>query len=117
MTVSAKPSLRYELVCDGAVRRYPNGREVCCDTAKGRAEYMRRTEEMRLRQHNICVRGNHLIVDPTFDHQRSRGGHGGFRDDRVVNEETGELMNGVSCCLCNGNAGSRPFSLTQPLSL
>jgi hypothetical protein len=110
MPVNAKHSLRYDLVCDGAVRRYPNGREVCCSTPKGRAEYERRTEEMRLRQHNICARGNHFIVNPTFDHGRSRGGGGGFRDDRIVNEETGETMSGCSCWYCNGQAGSKPLT-------
>jgi hypothetical protein len=108
MTVSAKSSLRYKLILGGAVREYPDGRQVCCDTPKGKAIYQSRIEHMRLRQHNICARGNHPIVDPTFDHERSRGGHGGFRDDRVENE-AGKWMNGCSCCLCNGLAGSRPF--------
>lgn len=110
MPVTAKPSLKYDLICDGAVRKYHgSGREVCCDTPKGRAEYARRTEEMCLRQHNICKRAIHLIVDPTFDHERSRGGGGGFRDDRTRNEKTGEEMNGCSCLKCNGEAGSKPF--------
>jgi hypothetical protein len=36
------PSLRYELICNGAVRKYPDGREVCEDSLAGRREYLRR---------------------------------------------------------------------------
>jgi hypothetical protein len=104
---SAKTSLRYEIV-DGAYRKYPDGRQVCLETAKGRAEYQARTEAMRMRQHNICARGPHLIYEPTFDHQRSRGGGGGFRDDRIV-DDNGNMLNGCSCLKCNGKAGSRPL--------
>jgi hypothetical protein len=38
------PSLRYELICNGAVRKYPDGREVCEDSLAGRREYLRRLE-------------------------------------------------------------------------
>ena len=40
------PSLRYELICNGAVRKYPDGREVCEDSLAGRREYLRRLEAM-----------------------------------------------------------------------
>jgi len=69
--------LRYEVI-EGAVKRYPDGREVCLANEAGREEYARRIEVMRLRQHNICARGNHLIVFPSFDHGKSRGMGGGL---------------------------------------
>ena len=102
-----KTSLRYELV-DGAYRRYHgDGREVCLDNAKGKAEYKARTEAMRLRQHNICSRGTHLIVNPTFDHStRGRGLGGGTRDDRI-RDENANPINSCSCFMCNGAAGSK----------
>jgi hypothetical protein len=100
-----RTSLRYELV-DGAYRRYPD-REVCLENAKGKAEYKARTEAMRLRQHNICSRGTHLIVNPTFDHStHGRGLGGGTRDDRIV-DENGNEINSCSCFICNGAAGSK----------
>lgn len=48
------PSLRYELLLDGAVRRYPDGREVCQDSFPGRREYLRRLEIMLSRQMRMC---------------------------------------------------------------
>jgi hypothetical protein len=33
------PSLRYELILNGAVRKYPDGREVCEPNAQGTREY------------------------------------------------------------------------------
>jgi hypothetical protein len=101
-----RTSLRYEVV-DGAYKRYPDGREICLPNAKGKAEYKARTEAMRLRQHNICSRGYHLIVNPTFDHStRSRGMAGARRDDRIK-DENGNEINSCSCFTCNGAAGSR----------
>jgi len=41
-------SLRYELILDGAVRRYHDGREVCQDSKAGWLEYKRRAS------HWIC---------------------------------------------------------------
>jgi hypothetical protein len=104
--ITAKPSLRYELICDGAVRKYPNGREMCCDSPKGNREYKRRIEEMRLRQHNVCSLGNHLIVNPTFGHSEPRGMGGAWRDDRIVDKD-GKPMNSCQCLTCNVNLGSR----------
>lgn len=106
MTVTATPSLRYKLIHDDAVREYKNGRQVCCDTVKGQAIYKQRTAAMQLRQHNVCSRGNHLIVNPTFDHStRGRGMGAAFRDDRIE-DENGEPINSCSCFYCNGKAGS-----------
>lgn len=107
MPVTAHPSLKWELILDGAVRQYPDGREVCCDTAKGKAEYKRRTEEAALRQHGICSRGPHLIRNPTFDHStRPRSNGGGFRDDRIWDANQ-DPINSCSCYDCNGQAGSK----------
>lgn len=104
--ITATTSWRWELICDGAVRRYPDGRECCVRSRKGDAEYKRRTEAMRMRQHNICGRGAHLIVNPTFDHCRDSRGMGGARRDDRIEDENGP-MNCCSCWTCNGEAGSR----------
>ncbi len=104
---SKKQSLRFEVI-DGAFRRYPDGREVCLENEAGRKEYKLRTEIIRLRQYNICCRGTHLIINPTFDHERSRGMGGASRDDRTQ-DESGNPRNGCSCFTCNGKAGSRGF--------
>ena len=104
---SSKPSLRYEVI-DGSFKRFPDGREVCLDNAAGRAEYAHRTETMRLRQHNVCARGPHLIVNPSFDHEKSRRMGGAFRDDRIE-DEFGNKLNGCSCWTCNSKAGSKPI--------
>ena len=105
MPVTAKPSLRYELILDGAVRRYPSGREVCCDTAKGEIEYRRRLAVMVLRQHNVCGVGPHLLKAATFDHEQGRGMGAAHRDDRIVDDD-GLPMNAAVCWACNMRKGS-----------
>jgi hypothetical protein len=98
-------SLRFELV-DGMMRRYRDGREVCLDNKAGRAEYLRRTQEMCDRQQGICSRANHQIVDGTFDHSTNGRGAGGSRQDDRIYDENGNWMNSCSCLRCNGAAGS-----------
>jgi hypothetical protein len=105
MPVTATPSLRYDLILDGAVRRYHDGREVCCDTAKGEIEYKRRLSIMILRQHNVCAYAPHLLKDATFDHADGRGMGAAHRDDRIVDEE-GDPMNSAVCWACNMRKGS-----------
>jgi hypothetical protein len=108
MPVTAKPSLRYELICDGAVRRYPDGREVCCSSVKGRAEYERRMWEMYERQNKMCCICFHEMRDRdfvTFEHGAGRGMNGSHRDDRV--DVPG---NGAAHLFCNSEKGSRRFS-------
>lgn len=105
MPVKAKPSLRYELICDGAVRQYPDKREVCCDTAKGHVEYKRRIAVMAMRQHNVCGLGPHLLYNATFGHDLGRGMNAGHRDDRIVDENDNPL-NHAECFTCNGAKGS-----------
>lgn len=106
MPVTARTSLKWELILDGAVRKYPDQREVCCDTRKGEEEYQRRIEQMSLRQHGICSRGPHLLRNPTFDHStKCRGMGSAFRNDAIV-DKNGEPINSASCYTCNGAAGS-----------
>ena len=79
-------SLRYETILDGAVRLYPDGREVCQDNAAGYREYKRRVQVMVQRQkYRCCLCKRRLSQsEATFEHQRRRGMHAAFRDDRIV---------------------------------
>lgn len=107
-------------IIDGTYKKFADGREICLTTgkdrtAKGVAEYRRRTLEMRLRQHGICCllgkvkqcRGLMSIEETTFEHTRPKGMGSAFRDDRIVDEETGDPMNGAAHLICNGIKGSR----------
>src|SRR5215469_8292418 len=98
--------LRYEIILDGAVRKYPDGREVCQDSLLGRREYLRRLEIMLYRQnHRCCLCGERLRRDDaTFDHQRRRGMGGAFRDDRIY-DELGRMKNGAAHWVCNLEKG------------
>jgi hypothetical protein len=99
------PSLRYELILNGAVRRYPDGREVCQDSPAGWKEYKRRVEAMLERQNWRCgLCGKRLrLSDATFEHQRRRGLHAAFRDDSI--ERDGRPWNSAACWVCNGEKG------------
>lgn len=101
-----RPSLKFEIV-DRAVRRYPDGREVCLDTPAGRAEYYRRTAIMAQRQNWRCgacpVKMDLATV--TFDHVIPRGMGGASRDDRI--EVDGEWKNRAVHSWCNAKRGSR----------
>jgi hypothetical protein len=115
-TASRKPetetSLRYELICGGAVKLYLDGREVCFDdTPEGQAEYKRRTMEMAIRQRWVCG----ICKDPeklmhgrgweriTFQHSDGRGMGGARRNDSVA-PEAGNCAAHLSC---NSELGSR----------
>lgn len=102
MSVTAKPSLRYTLICDGAVRQYPNQREVCCNIPKGLIEYKRRRDEMYERDRGVCCLCGLFILpsDCTFEHTGGRGSNGHRRDDRTE-------FNGVAHLACNIKQGSR----------
>lgn len=82
-------SLRFELILNGAVRVYPDGREVCQDSKAGWAEYKRRVEAMLLRQNWRCsLCGKRLSLrDATFEHQRRRGIGAAWRQDAIVDSE------------------------------
>ena len=98
----AKPAnvLRYELILNGAVRRYPNGCEVCQDNAAGWREYKRRIEIMVQRQSYRCCLCHERLnaADATFEHQRRRGMGGAWRDDRAES-------NGAAHWICNSEKG------------
>ncbi len=98
--------LRYELLLQGAVRQYPDGREVCQDSLVGRREYLRRLNIMLSRQNWRCsLCGKRLSAhDATFEHSRRRGFGGAWRDDRVENEKR-EWLNSASCWVCNSQKG------------
>jgi hypothetical protein len=101
------PSLRYELVCNGAVRKYPDGREVCEDSLAGRREYLRRLEAMLNRQGGrccLCARRIYSLQDATFEHQRRRGMASAWRDDRILSPE-GQWINGAAHWTCNYERG------------
>jgi hypothetical protein len=98
-------SLRFELLCNGAVRRYPDGREVCQDNAAGWREYKRRVQVMVQRQrYRCCLCKRRLSAsDATFEHQRRRGMHAAFRDDRIAKD--GQEWNGAAHWVCNHEKG------------
>lgn len=97
--VKPEQSLRYELIQPGVIR-YPDGREVCLDTAEGWREYRKRVEFMWRRQdRRCCLCGKRLALqDATFEHQRRRGMAAAFRDDRIE-------RNGAAHWICNRERG------------
>lgn len=99
-------SLRYETILDGAVRVYPDGREVCQDSPAGYREYTRRVGVMVERQRFRCCLCNERLArtDATFEHQRRRGMGAAFRDDRIVDSE-GTEVNGAAHWICNEGKG------------
>jgi hypothetical protein len=103
--VTAKPSLRYELICHNSVRKYPDGREVCCSTPQGRAEYERRKWLMFERQKGLCCICFHemrCLELVTFEHGAGRGMGSSHRDDRV--DVPG---NGAAHLFCNREKASK----------
>ena len=88
-----------------SVKIFPDGREVCLPNAAGNAEYKQRTEQMSVRQAYLCALCGLPMREPTFDHERSRGHGGAFRDDRI--EVRGAWQNAAVHWLCNGNKGSK----------
>jgi hypothetical protein len=101
------PSLRYELIGDGAVRRYPDGREVCVDSYAGRREYLKRLELMLKRQEwKCCLCGKQIRSrdDATFEHQRRRRLAGAFRNDATADAD-GNPINGAAHWICNHERG------------
>lgn len=99
-------SMRYYVILDGAVRVYPDGREVCTDTPQGWREYKRRIEVMVQRQNHRCCLCNRRLsaANATFEHQRRRGMHAAFRNDAIVDAE-GNWINGAAHWICNGEKG------------
>lgn len=99
-------SQHYEIILNGAVRRYrEDGREVCQENPAGFREYKRRVEVMVERQGRRCCLCNRRLSpgNATFEHQRRRGMHAAFRDDRI--EKDGEEWNGAAHWICNSEKG------------
>lgn len=99
-------SQHYELICNGAVRRYfDSGREVCQDSPAGWREYKRRVEAMLRRQNYRCslCKQRLALNQATFEHQRRRGMGAAWRDDRITKD--GQEWNGAACWVCNGEKG------------
>lgn len=98
----------YVILYDGAVKKFPDGREVCLKTAGGKREYRDRTLAMRLRQHYACSFCGMAMLeeDTTFDHDIPRGFGGSRRDDRIV-DDAGRMMNSAMHSWCNREKGSK----------
>jgi len=90
-----------------AVKVYPDGREVCSDTADGKAEYDHRRRVMLERQGGVCcICGRPLKhSDASFEHEHCRGAGGAWRDDRTELPD-GRWINGAACWTCNSAKGS-----------
>lgn len=103
-----KESLKYELILDGAVRKYPDGREVCQANYDGRQEYNSRLNIMLRRQnYRCCLCGDPMnTYNATFEHRCPRGHGGSRRDDRIV-DDNGQDMNGAAHWKCNVEKGSK----------
>lgn len=99
-------SLRYSTMLNGAVRVYPDGREVCQDNSQGWAEYKRRVQAMVERQRFRCCLCGRIIsvASATFEHQRRRGMGAAWRDDRIIDAE-GRPVNGAAHWVCNSEKG------------
>ena len=93
-------SLRYRTILGGAVRVYPDGREICVNSKAGWIEYKRRVKLMWVRQgRRCCDCGKPLALgNATFEHQRRRGLGAAFRDDRAE-------INGAAHWICNVERG------------
>lgn len=100
------PSLRYEIILNGAAIRYLDGREVCQPNALGDRLYTKRVRDMVQRQNYRCCLCSELLnaADATFEHQRRRGMHAAFRDDRIVDQE-GNWVNAAAHWICNSEKG------------
>jgi hypothetical protein len=98
-------SQHFELILEGAVRRYSDGREVCVDSAAGWREYKRRVSVMLQRQNFRCCLCNRRLslANATFEHQRRRGMGAAWRDDRL--ETADGKLNGAAHWICNSQKG------------
>lgn len=98
-------SLRYQMILDGAVRVYADGREVCQNSKAGWLEYNRRVKLMWERQGRRCSLCNRPLAlgNATFEHQRRRGMGAAWRDDRITKD--GQDWNGAAHWICNGDKG------------
>ena len=100
------------------VTKHDCGREVCAPTAAGAREYKRRTEEMRLRQRELCPICTFYLSkdDATFEHEDLRGMGGSRRDDRIwkVDEEGNKMpVNFALHYGCNREKGSQRLVISR----
>jgi hypothetical protein len=95
------------------VTTYADGREKCCNTPTGKAEYKRRVWLMWLRQKKrCCICWLWLrLENATFEHQDGRGMGGSTRDDRI--EKDGHPYNGAACWKCNNEKGSKRMNYNE----
>lgn len=110
-TPKVRHSQHYDLIMDGAVIKYHDGREVCQNNVAGQREYKRRVEAMCQRQDWKCACSLTCTkrITPgnaTFGHTDLRGAGGSRRDDRIEDEH-GNWMNTAETWDCNGAKGSR----------
>ena len=111
---------KYYIAKPAAVHVARDGREICSEHAAGKREYNRRKQVMWERQLGRC--GSCRVPTPLeegqFGHSSSRGFGGGFRDDRIW-DENGKPMNAFLCGKCNSAQGSRHYEwrdgLFQPV--
>lgn len=94
----------------GAVRKFPDGREVCTETLAGKTEYKFRRTLMHERQHHICPLCGRYLEEylTTFDHESGRGLGGSHRDDRILDDD-GNWKNAAVHFSCNGDKGSQRY--------
>jgi 5-methylcytosine-specific restriction endonuclease McrA len=85
-----------------AVKIFPDGREVCQDSAAGKREYYRRADEVWERYGKCCwLCGKSLDRGAmAVDHIRPKGTNSAWRDDRAFNIAP-------ACYPCNSRRGSR----------
>lgn len=95
------------------VQIFDDLREVCAPTAAGTREYKRRTEEMRIRQRELCPICTLYLSkeDATFDHEFPRRMGAGFRDDRLYVD--GEPRNFAVHGHCNREKGSQRLVISR----
>ena len=104
-----KPA-RYYVPEKDSITTYPDGREVCTETAAGKREYKARITEMWLRQEGVCpITGKWVDQNVAqFDHEAGRGSNGGHRDDRTLNDD-GEWQNAAVSPEGNSIKGSKRY--------
>lgn len=93
-----------------AVHVTRDGREICSEHAAGKREYDRRKKIMWLRQLKRCGICRHPtpLEEGQFGHGHSRGMGGGFRDDRIWDDD-GNPLNAFLCGKCNSEQGSKRY--------
>src|ERR1700735_2769172 len=80
-----KSSLRYEVIF-GAIRRYPDGREVFQNNGKGIAERLRRKMELLLGESKCEACGAHVNDEESeLSHRTGKGIGGSKEDSRMAN--------------------------------